>query len=80
MTITNPAYYGNTPIVVHPLLPFTDWRQIKYPRSKKKRIRKKFKKDCNNFGYIKFAESFMMDGVLYVSQEVYNALKENNKK
>lgn len=67
------------PIAVHSLLPFVDWRQVKFPRSKKQRIRKKFRKDCNNFGIVS-QEAFIAWGTLYVSQEVYNALKENKKK
>jgi len=58
-------------------LPDFHVKRIRFPRSKKRRIQSKM----TNFKIEQFDVRFdTARNIVYVSQEVYNALKENKKK
>lgn len=54
-----------------------EWKQVRFPRSKKKRIRKKWAKNRMNFVYRFVGSKIFRSGDSWlVSPRTYNALKE----
>jgi len=70
--------WGGVPVVRSKFLPCKqEWRQVRFPRSKKKRIRKKWAKNKRNFRMVD-TEPVMMNvaGTFYVNELGWKALKE----
>ena len=64
-------------LIIDESLPDFHVKRIRFPRSKKRRIQSKM----TNFKIEQFDVRFdTARNIVYVSQEVYNALKENKKK
>lgn len=62
-------------VVVTPTLPIRKLEQFRFPRSKRKRIRKKWARKTENFR-VKTTEAFLTDGALFVSLASYRRLKD----
>lgn len=67
-------------IVVNPHHP-KDYKQVKFPKSKKKRIRKKWFKNRNYWGWVNrdivlFNE---LEGIIYMSKEFFEIIKDEFK-
>ena len=62
------------------LQPITESVQFKFPKSKKKRIRKKWSKNSANFKLKTYDNVMIWDNKVFVNQEVYDKLinHENN--
>lgn len=60
----------------------TDWvfKQYKFPRSRRNRIRKKWAKQSKNFKYQTVHKAIKVGDTIYVSTEVYGKLLEQAKK
>jgi len=57
---------GGFNIVSSPYLSSTEWKQVKFPRSKKVRIRKKWSKQRKNFASVPTATVYQMGNTLYM--------------
>lgn len=70
--------FGGIEVHVVPWLTPKRWTQVRFPRSKKRRIRKKWSKNRRNFAVIEtnLAEAYTMGGRIYVSQPMYEKLKQ----
>ena len=51
-----------------------DYKQIKFPKSKKKRIRKKWAKNQKNYGLVELHKTIVIGKKMYVSSDLYNKL------
>jgi hypothetical protein len=63
-------------IVKNPMLRSRQYVQYRFPKSKKKRIRKKWAKRPQNYRYHTEYQSVVIDGTIYVHPDVYELLKE----
>ena len=52
-----------------------EWKQIRFPKSKKKRIRKKWSKNDKYYGLADTHKAFQIGNKLYVSSKMFEALK-----
>lgn len=67
-------------IMVNPFIQSrTERKQVRFPTSKKKRIRNKWKKDSNNFKTKEVEDTIKMGNKLYVSQKTYDRLLQEIK-
>lgn len=64
--------YNSFPLVINDMACISkEWRQVRYPKSRKKRIRKKWGKQCQNFGFkevhrlIKLGDRMLVSGKIY---------------
>lgn len=70
------AITGNLEIIVSDIACVSmDLAQIRFPKSKKKRIRKKWKKNLNNWDYKATHRCVKIDNKLYVSSKVFEMIK-----
>jgi hypothetical protein len=56
----------------------SDYKQIRFPKSKKKRIRKKWRKNNNNYGLVELHRTIVIDKKMYVSSGIYNKLSQKS--
>lgn len=54
---------------------FTEKVQVKFPKSKKRRVRKKWAKNPCNFEYTRVDKVIRIGNTFYVSKKVYDSLK-----
>lgn len=53
-----------------------DYKQVKFPRSKKKRIRRKWAKNLKNYAYVPWTKMYQMGGdTLVMHPAMYERLK-----
>ena len=63
-------------VVVNDLVCVTnEWKQYRFPKSKKKRIRKKWAKKAFNYKVLELHKAIQFDGKLYVSKKTFEQLK-----
>ena len=72
---TEQTIYQGTPVFVSQYA--TQRGQVKFPRSKKRRIRKKWAKQERNYG--RTPGIFLLEGRLLVHPEVWKALKRHTQ-
>ncbi len=64
-------------VIVNDLVCVYDkWKQYRFPKSRKKRIRKKWAKRNENFKFVKAERAFNMYGKLIVSSAMYEKMKK----
>ena len=51
-----------------------EWKQKKFPKSKKKRIRNKWSKDTKYYGLVDVHSSIIVGDIIYVSQKIYTTM------
>lgn len=69
--------YNNITIIVNDLLCIRkEFVQIKFPKSKKKRIRNKWKKRSINFGVKDVHYIFSVNNQIFVSSKIYERLQK----
>lgn len=56
----------------------TQWKQVRFPKSKKKRIRKKWSKRPINWGFVPTYMAISFMGKLYVNTPMYQKIKNIN--
>lgn len=56
-----------------------EWKQYRFPKSKKKRIRNKWRKRNNNFRNEEVHKAPIMGNDCFVSQKIYDELVKNTK-
>ncbi|GGD45317.1 hypothetical protein GCM10011514_06660 [Emticicia aquatilis] len=59
---------------------FTERVQVKFPKSKKRRIRKKWAKNASNFQYLKVDRPLRIGNKFYVSKRIFEALRTHYNK
>lgn len=73
--IVNMAH-NNIPVIVNDFACITqEWEQYKFPKSKKKRIRKKWAKQSGYFRVQDVHRAIKIQGQLFVSTKIYEQLK-----
>lgn len=69
--------FGNIKVVASPMIvPDEKFVQFRFPRSKKKRIRNKWKKKAKNYRFQEFERVLKMDDTIFVSQKVFEKFKQ----
>lgn len=58
----------------------SEWKQIRFPRSKKGRIRRKWSRQRKNFGMVPKMTAYMVGGVVYAHPDVIPKLKRAMKR
>lgn len=69
--------FGGMPVVIDNNLSRLREVQFRFPRSKKKRIRKKWGKDMGNFKTVPWRGGYAMNGTLVISPDMLPALESN---
>jgi hypothetical protein len=64
-------------VVSSPLVVFTDRVQFKFPRSKKRRIRKKWAKRAINFKDVKRGGTVIVNGIMYCHPSIFHEIQKN---
>jgi hypothetical protein len=62
-------------IVVSTLIPDTKLAQTRFPRSKRRRIRKKWRKDLKNWSHVPDPQAFRLAGKVVCNPSMYANLK-----
>jgi hypothetical protein len=67
-------------LTVHSDQYMRDWKQVRFPRSKKRRIRKKWTKQRKNFGWVPSPTIYRMGNMIIAHPKTINAFirKYNN--
>ena len=65
-------------IHVTDLLP-KEWKQVRFPKSKRKRIRKKWRKDRGNWAMVETVAMMVVNGQHWVSPKMYATLQRTLK-
>jgi hypothetical protein len=56
------------------------WKQIKFPKSKKKRIKLKFKKNSKNYGWVEDLGYYdKLNNIIYLPSKAFNKYIQSNK-
>lgn len=55
-----------------------DLVQFRFPKSKKKRIRNKWKKDPRNYRHIEVSKAFVVGHRMYVTTDMFNQLRNKS--
>jgi hypothetical protein len=63
-------------LVLHPHIDEGVHMQLKFPKSKKKRVREKWKRDTNNWGMRKVGRVLRIGDTMYASPLLYEELKK----
>jgi len=74
-----PARMYGLKVIVEPALEAKQWRQVRFPKSKKRRIRKKWAKRRKNWGLVDSGKPAIVQtaDAIYVSPTVYAKLKRD---
>ena len=78
----NPLNLGSlagVPIIVSKFLPDTERRQVRFPKTKRKRIRKKWAKRGQNWSIMKKPVFFMMQGQILTNDLGYKSLLKSKQ-
>lgn len=68
--------FGGMPVIVNDFACISqEWKQYRFPKSKKKRIRKKWAKQSRYYRMQDIHRAFKVDGKLIVSTKVFEQLK-----
>jgi len=68
-------YFSGIPVFLSAYLGGFDMKQTRFPKSRRKRIRKKWRKDRQNWTAIARPEVVMINGTMYCSAEAYANIK-----
>lgn len=69
-------YNGNIKVVINNFIqPYTTTKQVKFPKSKNKRIRKKWAKRSCNFKTTEHNDFILWDDTIFMNQQQYDKLK-----
>lgn len=68
-----PGFYGGINIIVSDHLP-KEWVQVRFPRSKRRRIRRKWAKDRRNYAMRETVGLLMVGGQAYVSPRSFASI------
>ena len=71
--IANPDHVLGMPIVSNPRM--ADWKQYRFPRTKKRRTRKKWAKRPQNYRWSPWDRAYEINGVLYMHPTMIHRLK-----
>ena len=56
-----------------------EWKQVRFPKSKRKRIRKKWRKDSRNWAMVETVAMMVVNGQHYVSPKIFATLQRTLK-
>jgi hypothetical protein len=75
-TVLPTVPFGGMPVIVNDFACISqEWKQYKFPKSKKKRIRKKWAKQSRYFRMQDVHRVIKMQGKLFVSTKIFEQLK-----
>ena len=65
--------YNSFPLVINDMACISkEWRQVRFPKSKKKRIRKKWEKQRQNFGFKDIHKLIKLGDRILVSSKIHS--------
>ena len=70
--------FEGIPVVLDPRM--GKYIQVKFPRSKKKRIRRKWRKNHKNYAWVSDGQVYQMGGRLYMHPAMWERLKKEMNK
>lgn len=72
------AWFGfmRTSVILSPYIEGKrTYTQVRFPRSKRRRIRRKWSKDLRNWGWVEGPAAIDVEGVVYVNRPAWELLK-----
>jgi hypothetical protein len=77
MIVTDFIMHGTPVLVDDNLCQFREFIQFRFPKSKKKRIRKKWSKQTNNWKWKEKERIFKFEDKIIISSKAYELLKDS---